>query len=144
MKPKYIIGIIAALVVVVTAVFSVESRKIEYMHFAGAMESGRKAQISGTWVKEKGQQYDIASNRFSFTMRDEKGEEMPVVLEGAKPNNFELATSIVVTGSVENGLFNASNILTKCPSKYESEKSGIAPGAAKKAGAAGYGTGSQE
>lgn len=138
MKPKYLIGIVAALAVVVTAVFSVESRKIEYMSFAGAMESGRKAQISGTWVKEKGQEYDVASNRFRFTMRDEKGEEMPVVLEGAKPNNFELATSIVATGSVEDGRFNASHILTKCPSKYESEKSGIAPGAAREAGAKGY------
>lgn len=137
MKPKYIIGVIAAFAVVVTAVFSVENKKIEYMDFAGAESSGRRAQISGTWVREKGQDYDAASDRFSFSMRDDKGRVMPVVLEGAKPNNFEIATSIVATGSVENGQFKATHILTKCPSKYESGGSGIVPHAGQ-TGAAGY------
>lgn len=127
MKPKYIIGIVAALVVVATAVFSVENKKIEYMDFAGAAATGSRAQISGTWVRDKGQKYDPDANRFSFVMRDEKGREMPVELEGAKPNNFEIATSIVVTGAVENGTFAATGILTKCPSKYESGGSGIVP-----------------
>lgn len=138
MKLKYIIGVVAALLVVATAVFSVENKKIEYMDFAGAAESGRKAQISGTWVREKGQEYDAASNRFKFTMRDAEGKELPVVLEGAKPNNFEIATSIVVTGTAENGRFNATNILTKCPSKYESGSSGLQPHAKPAGAAAGY------
>ncbi len=127
MKIKYFLGVITALVLVVTAVFSIENKKIEYMDFASAAESGRKAQISGTWVREKGQRYDAVTNRFNFTMRDEKGREVPVALEGAKPNNFEIATSIVATGAMENGEFKASNILTKCPSKYESSSSGLKP-----------------
>jgi cytochrome c-type biogenesis protein CcmE len=44
---------------------------------------------------------------------------MPVVLHGAKPNNFELAVSVVATGTVRHGALEASNVLTKCPSKYE-------------------------
>jgi cytochrome c-type biogenesis protein CcmE len=120
MKPKYIIGIVAALVLVVTAVLSVESTKIEYMDFSSANGTGRTAQIAGTWVKEKGQEYDTKTNEFRFTMRDEKGTQMPVVLAGAKPNNFELAVSMVATGKVEDDTFHATNVLTKCPSKYES------------------------
>jgi cytochrome c-type biogenesis protein CcmE len=58
-------------------------------------------------------------NTFSFFMKDEKGDEMKVVYEGVMPNNFESATSVVVTGSYRNGYFHAKDILTKCPSKYE-------------------------
>jgi cytochrome c-type biogenesis protein CcmE len=121
MKAKYIVGILAALALVAVAVLLVENKKIEYMDLAKAGESGRRAQIVGTYVKDKGNNYDPATNLFRFTLRDEKGEEMPVVLEGAKPNNFELAASVVVTGTVEKGEVHASNILTKCPSKYEAK-----------------------
>ena len=120
MKPKYIIGIVAALVLVVTAVLSVENTKIEYMDLKAAQASGRTAQIAGHWVKEKGQTYDADANEFRFTMADESGNQMPVVLHGAKPNNFEMSVSVVATGRVEDGTLQATNVLTKCPSKYES------------------------
>jgi cytochrome c-type biogenesis protein CcmE len=120
MKPKYIVGIAAALALIAVAVMSVESSKIEYMDFAAANASGRTAQIAGTWVKEKGQQYDADRNEFRFTMADESGAQMPVVLHAAKPNNFEMSVSVVATGRIEEGAFHATNVLTKCPSKYES------------------------
>lgn len=134
MKPKYIVGIVAAVILVAFAVVTVESKKIEYMDFLRATESSKVAQIAGTWVKEKGSSYDSPSNQFKFTMRDESGKEMPVVLNGAKPNNFEIATSIVVTGTVENGQLNATNILTKCPSKYEATGAELNPENQKKSG----------
>ncbi len=127
MKAKYIVGILAALVLTALAVVTVESKKIEYMNISQAIESGKDAQIAGTWVKEKGSSYDPATNQFHFTMRDTTGKELPVIYSGAKPNNFEIATSIVTTGAVENGELHASNILTKCPSKYESDGSELNP-----------------
>ena len=54
-------------------------------------------------------------------MTDNSGQELKVVYKGAIPNNFESATSVVVTGKYHNGIFHASDILTKCPSKYEEE-----------------------
>ncbi len=121
MKPKYIVGAALALALIVTAFFSVESKKIEYMDFRAATESGSRAQISGTWVKDGGCKYDAEKNEFVFTMKDEKGTAMPVILKGAKPNNFEMASMVVATGHVEKGTFHATNILTKCPSKYDSQ-----------------------
>ncbi len=127
MKPKYIVGAVVAILVVVGVVFAFNSNKVDYVDFATAESSGRKVQIAGTWVKEQGCTYDVNSNQFRFTMRDQKGRQLPVVFEGAKPNNFEISTSIVATGVVDGGSLKASNILTKCPSKYESGGEGIYP-----------------
>jgi cytochrome c-type biogenesis protein CcmE len=120
MKPKYIIGIVAALVLVVTAVMSVQSTKIEYMDVAQARQSERTGNVMGAYVKEKGHTYNAELNEFRFTLADTTGAQLPVVLHGAKPNNFEMSVSVVATGKVENGEFHATNVLTKCPSKYES------------------------
>ena len=128
MKPKYIIGAVAALALIATAVVSVESSKIEYMDLQAAARSGRTAQIAGKWVKQKGQQYNPDANEFRFTIADDKGVEMPVVLYGAKPNNFEMSESVVATGRVEDGALHATNVLTKCPSKYESGGESIMQG----------------
>lgn len=120
MNPKYVIGAVAATMLVGAAVMAVEQQKIEYMDFRSAMESERTAQISGTWVKEGKSSYDPNANEFRFDMRDENGTVAPVILHGAKPNNFEIATSVVATGAFDGKTFHATNILTKCPSKYES------------------------
>ncbi|HVZ41018.1 MAG TPA: cytochrome c maturation protein CcmE [Candidatus Kapabacteria bacterium] len=127
MKPKYIVTIVLAVLLVAGVMIALENKKLEYMDFNSAQSSGRRVQIAGTWVKEKGATYDPASNQFRFTMRDGKGAELPVVLDGARPNNFEISTSIVATGIVENSRFHASNILTKCPSKYESNGKELNP-----------------
>ena len=76
---------------------------------------------TGSWVKEKNYQMDNDRNLFSFYMKDYKGTELKVLYRGAMPNNFESSISVVVTGKYQNGVFHASDILTKCPSKYESE-----------------------
>jgi cytochrome c-type biogenesis protein CcmE len=119
MKPKYLVGIAAAIILVASAMFALANKGIAYMDFNEARESGSRAQVKGTWVKDSDTRYDDDLNQFHFTMKDTAGVVMPVVLEGAKPNNFEMALSVVATGKVEDGTFRASNVLTKCPSKYE-------------------------
>ena len=54
-------------------------------------------------------------------MKDENNTEMKVVLDGAEPNNFKMAESIVCKGKIKDGYFHASEVLTKCPSKYEGD-----------------------
>jgi cytochrome c-type biogenesis protein CcmE len=55
-------------------------------------------------------------------MKDANGEERKVVLHQPKPQDFEMSEQIVVTGEMETGVFQASEILMKCPSKYKDEE----------------------
>lgn len=124
MKPRYLIGAIVATVLAVAAWVALDSSSIEYANLERAEQLGSTVQVVGTWVKEQGQSYDAQSDIFRFTMADEEGQQIPVILHGAKPNNFEIAVSIVVKGRVENGTLHASSVLTKCPSKYEGQPQG--------------------
>jgi cytochrome c-type biogenesis protein CcmE len=119
MKKKYIIGAVIALLFVVVAIFSFDSSKVEYADFAKARTTGKTFQVIGEWQKEKPCSYNNQNNTFSFFMKDDKNNEVHVIYSGSKPNNFDIANHIVVKGSYNGNYFDASDILTKCPSKYE-------------------------
>ena len=121
MKIKYIAaGAVIVIGIIFGSVSFLESN-VEYTDIATARTSHRKVQVKGEWIQERETQFDAEKGQFSFYMRDDNEEETKVVLEGAKPNNFELATSIVVKGRYQDGYFHATDILTKCPSKYEGD-----------------------
>jgi cytochrome c-type biogenesis protein CcmE len=117
--------ILAAVIVVAFIIFGSYSfleSNVEYVDVAGAMKTHKKVQLKGTWNKEKESFFDPATSHFTFYLVDESGKECKVVLEGAAPNNFEMATSVVAKGRyVDEGYFQASEVLTKCPSKYEAQ-----------------------
>jgi cytochrome c-type biogenesis protein CcmE len=56
-----------------------------------------------------------------FTLRSESGERtLPVRFEGVTPDLFRDGTQLVATGRIESdGTFHATDLMTKCPSKYE-------------------------
>jgi len=57
--------------------------------------------------------------RFIIT---EGGDTMAVVYQGAKPSTFKAGSNILVEGKYHSdGIFQASQLLLKCPSKYEPE-----------------------
>ncbi len=119
MKTKHIVALIVAVAFMALAGYYLVGNKVDYSLFANAQASGGKVQVAGTYDAAKGSHYDVASNTFSFYMKDSTGAEMPVKYNGVRPNNFEIAPSVVCVGKVENGVFEASEILTKCPSRYE-------------------------
>lgn len=59
-----------------------------------------------------------------FTMRDkERTANMQVAYSGIVPDTFKDRAEVVVEGKVgADGRFEASTLLAKCPSKYESEE----------------------
>ena len=122
MKNKYIFGgfIIVLFLGIMGYLFTQSNIKYE-SDFTNVKNTDKTVKATGSWVKEKSYDMNRVQNTFSFFMKDEKGNEMKVIYEGAIPNNFETATSVVVTGSYQNGYFHAKDILTKCPSKYEEQ-----------------------
>jgi cytochrome c-type biogenesis protein CcmE len=122
MKPKMIAGGVIVVLFLVFGAYSFMESNVEYTDVAGAMTKHKKVQLKGAWNKEKESAFDAKSGQFTFWLTDDQGKECRVVLDGAAPNNFELATSVVAKGRyTDQGYFHASEVLTKCPSKYEAK-----------------------
>ncbi len=120
MKNKYIIGgiIIFLFFGIMGYLFTQTNVKYEN-NFEKVEQSGRIVKVTGKWNKEKNYIIDRDNNKFIFFLQNDNGEEMKVVYNGTIPNNFEHATSVVITGRYKGGVFHAKEILTKCPSKYQ-------------------------
>jgi cytochrome c-type biogenesis protein CcmE len=125
MNMKIIIGGVVIAGAVLFGASSFIQTNVEYADFQIALLSNRKVQVKGEWQQGKETRFDGEKGEFSFFMKDEKGYEMKVIYDGAKPNNFEMANAIVIKGRAEGSCFHASEILTKCPSKYEADPSAV-------------------
>ncbi len=122
MKPKVIIAAVIVLVFIIFGSYSFLENNTEYTDITGAMAKHKKVQLKGSWIRERQSSFDAKTGQFTFYLKDDAGKECKVVLDGAAPNNFELATSVVAKGRFEDaGYFHATEVLTKCPSKYEAQ-----------------------
>ena len=81
---------------------------------------GKGVRINGKLVKES-VNWDAKNLLLTFQMTDGQ-DTLNVSHKGVAPNTFEEAPSVVVEGKYENGIFYSTQILTKCPSKYEAKR----------------------
>lgn len=125
MNVKVIVGVVVIIAGLVLGAMNFFESNIEYTNFAAAERSGKKVQVKGEWVKEKESSFNAQKAQFMFYMKDDAERVVRVVLDGGKPNNFELATSVVAKGKFDGDSFHASDVLTKCPSKYEGDASAV-------------------
>lgn len=124
MKKMYIVAIVM-IVIAIVILFNSTSEASTYSNFAEASQLDKKVKVIGMLSKDKKIVYDplIDPNYFSFVMKDNNGEEKKIISGQPKPVDFERSESIVVTGAFNTyGDFVASEILTKCPSKYTDEE----------------------
>lgn len=116
--------VVASIIIVGALVFGASTfmeSNIEYMDFSTAQSVNKKVQVKGKWVKEKESSFNASTSQFTFYMVDDNNQEVKVILDGAKPNNFDIATEVVAKGRFKEGYFHANELLTKCPSKYEGD-----------------------
>ena len=114
------LGLIAAGI----AVFINASKDVStYANFDQA-NAGDRVKIVGQLSKDKPMVYDAQNNpnEFTFFMKDNDGVEKKVLLLKPKPQDFEMSEQIVITGQMKDDVFNANEILMKCPSKYKDEE----------------------
>jgi cytochrome c-type biogenesis protein CcmE len=119
MNVKVVVGGLIIAFGIVLGVVNFFDSNVEYGDFALAKKTLKKIQVKGEWVKDRESSFDTEKIQYTFYLKDDSGEILKVVLDGAKPNNFELATSVVIKGKYMNNYFHATEVLTKCPSKYE-------------------------
>ncbi|MBI2619960.1 MAG: cytochrome c maturation protein CcmE [Ignavibacteriales bacterium] len=125
MNGKVIAAVVVIVVGVILGAVNFLESNVEYADFGTAERSGKKVQVKGEWMRDMESRFDMEKAQFTFYMRDDNQQVEKVVLEGAKPNNFEIATSVVAKGRFQNGHFHASEVLTKCPSKYEGDAESV-------------------
>ncbi len=124
MKKTHIF-ILVFVVAAIGVIISLFANTSTYTDFAAAVDNpGKEFHVIGKLLKDKPIVYDtkVDANTFTFYMADQKGEERQVTYKGAKPQDFEKSEQVVVIGKIENGAFEASSLLLKCPSKYNDEK----------------------
>lgn len=116
------IKVLLALVLLAAAVFvgvtSFKKTMTPYIGFAEARQNNGLVQVNGTlaskdYVLKEKEQY------LKFSLKDTKGDVMPVEYRGVIPGNFDQAVSIVAIGQYKGDHFEASQLLVKCPSKYQ-------------------------
>ena len=93
--------------------------------FAKAEQDGKRVKVSGQLSKSDPMIYDpeVDANYFSFYMIDDNNDKRQVAIRESKRYDFERSEKIVVTGKMnEEGVFEASEMLLKCPSKYKEEE----------------------
>ena len=120
MKKTHIIAIVI-IAIAIGAILSTLADSSTYASFRVAEEEPSKTfHVVGKLNKDKPQEYNpkVDADLFSFFLVDNEGKEKQVQLHKAKPQDFEKSEQIVVIGKMEAGNFVASDILMKCPSKY--------------------------
>ena len=123
MKPIHIVAFIVLAGGV--AALTLQAKDVAtYANFSDAKATTEKVKVAGQLIKDKPMTYEPTRdpNKFSFFLKDQNGAEVAVVLLKPKPQDFELSEQVVVTGDMQNGTFVATEVLTKCPSKYKDEE----------------------
>lgn len=123
MKKVHLLAI-AVVAVAIGILISASKDVTTYATFAEATDTGARVKLVGQLVKDRPVEYDPEKdpNFLAFFLKDDKGDVRRVVLRASKPQDFERSENIVLTGQMQGETFEASDMLLKCPSKYENQE----------------------
>jgi cytochrome c-type biogenesis protein CcmE len=128
-------GIAGMVIVAAIAYLAISSFQSNSMYYLTVPELQAQAKAEGTAFYDKvvrvsgplhKESIDWDAKTMTLKFHINEGSEMfPIVFVGPIPDTMQNGETVVVEGKyTRGGVFNASNILVKCPSKYEPEKSG--------------------
>lgn len=123
MKKSHILAILVV-ALAVGILISASKDVTTYANFSQATENGDRVKLVGQLVKDKPVEYNPEKdpNYLSFYLRDDAGDVRKVVLLAGKPQDFERSEQVVLTGQMAGDHFAASDMLLKCPSKYQDQE----------------------
>lgn len=120
---------VTAIILIVAAVLLVTLLPSGGSYEQKVADIANNAKLVGTRVKVTGAvvagSWDKKTNPMVFKIREQgstTGPEVKVVYNGSAPNTFGSDTIAILTGTVsQQGVIEANEMLTKCPSKYETK-----------------------
>ncbi len=121
MKARYVIALAIIIGFIIYGAVSLKTSLTPYVSFAEAKSSLQTVQVMGELEKPT-TRYDTTAGLLYFTLKDKHGERLEVSYKGVRPGNFDQATQIVAIGDYKNKVFEADQLLVKCPSKYQGEE----------------------
>jgi cytochrome c-type biogenesis protein CcmE len=123
-QTRFIVGgLIIVLVIGYLIVTSVQGATAPYLTVSelqsgGSSIYGRNVRVTGV-IQGESIDWNAQDLILKFEIADEGGR-LPVVYNGLRPDMFQDGAEAVVEGTyTEGGVFEAHNLVLKCPSKYE-------------------------
>ena len=121
MKKTHIIAIVV-IAIAIAAILTTAADSSTYANFTQAANNpDDEYHVVGKLDKQMPLEYapEKNANLFVFYLKDNDGVERKVLYNGAKPQDFERSEQVVIVGKHgTNNDFHATQILMKCPSKY--------------------------
>jgi len=124
-----LIGVTAIILIAVAAIFLASGNQ-SAAYYKTVQETAQDQELVGERVKVGGAvvagSWDRKSNPMTFDIRDEEDSEgtgptVTVVYNGSMPSTFGDGVVAIVTGELDGSkTIAADEMITKCPSKYES------------------------
>jgi cytochrome c-type biogenesis protein CcmE len=125
MKPAYMIAIVILVASAAITLFTFTGSLAKHVTIGQVMKMpGQMVQVPGRILKDT-VNFTTAKGELKFDIESmQKGDNgrLTVVYGQPKPENFDTATQVEAVGVYKDGVFRASNLLVKCPSKYNDEK----------------------
>ena len=126
-KKKFIIG--GALIIIAIVFLIVLGLKSGATYYYEVSELlAQEPSLAGKTVRVTGEvapdvEHEVGKLRFRIIDTASQNTTLTVVYQGPLPDTFKAGRDIVVEGKyTSGGVFEATSIITKCPSKYQPEE----------------------
>jgi cytochrome c-type biogenesis protein CcmE len=130
-KPKYQVKYLVGAGIILTAIIGLVifgltqtgqwAVNLAELKAKGSAAIGQGVRVSGQ-LEANSVEKDIPANKIAFVLTDGTNR-LPVSYHGVVPDTFERAVEVVAEGKLNpDGSFTATNVLARCPSKYDESK----------------------
>jgi len=122
-KTHIILLVVIAFAIGGLLMFSVDFSTYDTVSSA-KVKQGKYVHLIAKLDKSSPIEYDPANNPnyLAFTAVDSLGSTTRVVYRNTKPTELEQSERVVLKGKMKGEVFECSEILLKCPSKYKDDK----------------------
>ncbi len=100
---------------------SISETSLYFLNVSEALATGKKNIKRIRLFGKVGNDIKMNGDYLEFSILDKKdpSKKITTIYHGNKPDTFGVGSEVIVEGEMKNGIFFASQLMTKCPSKYK-------------------------